>query len=110
MTALEQARERHQAKRERDTPGSLVFNGTTYAGGGLYLSQFKAEQNESGNWLPAQRFKLHVRKARMATPPSKKQKFTSNGHTWKIEEVAGQSPTEIAWIIKGIRWPDSPSA
>ena len=109
-SALQNARERQQAKLEREQPGSLVFNGTTYTGGGRDLSPFRQEQNESGNWAPAQRITLHVRKTLMVTPPAKRQTFTSSGHTWKVAEVGGQSPTELAWIIKGIRWPDSPAA
>ena len=109
-TALQNARERQQAKLELEQPGSLVFNGTTYSGGGLYLSPFRQEQNDSGNWAPAQRCTLHVRKTRLATPPAKRQTFTCSGQTWKVDEVGGQSPIDLAWIIKGVRWPDSPSA
>lgn len=109
-SALEAAKERHQAARELRAPGAVVFNATTYAGGGLFLAPFRAELNAEGNWRPAQRMKIHVRKSLLATPPSRKQKFTCGGYEWKVDEVAGQSATEIAWIIKGLRWPDSPSS
>lgn len=108
-TAHELAKERRQRTLELRQPGSIVIDATTYAGGGLYLGPYRAELNESGNWKPAQRMKIHVRKSVLATPPAKKQSFTCAGHTFRVDEVAGQSPHEIAWIIKGIRWPDSPS-
>lgn len=108
--AIAKAKERQQASRELTSPGSIVWNSTTYRGGGLYLAPSREEQNDAGNWKPAQRMKIHVRKSLMATPPAKREKFTCSGHTWKVDDVAGQSATEIAWIIKAIRWPDAPSS
>lgn len=110
-TALDQARERQQAKRERDAPGSITIGSTTYKGGGLYLSPLKEEPSPTtGNWRPAQRLTIFIRKARLPTPPSKRTSFTCQGLTFGVDEVQGQSPTSIAWIIKGIRWPSAPSA
>lgn len=107
--ALAQARERHQLHLEHTAPGSIVLGGITYHGGGLYLGPLKEEYSPSGNWRPAQRMILHIRKARLATPPAKRTSFTCRDLTFGVDEVAGQSPDAIAWIIKGIRWPDSPS-
>lgn len=111
MTALDQARERQQAKRERDAPGSIVFKGKTYKGGGLFLGALKDEPHpDTGNWKPAQRMTIFVRKSLLPTPPKKRESFTCQGITFGGDGVAGQSPTSIAWIIKGIRWPAAPSA
>lgn len=107
---MDKARERQQVTRERLKPGSIVINGTTYKGGGLYLSAYKDEPTESGNWKPAQRMTIFIRKSRLPTPPAKRTAYTCEGHRFCVDEVAGQSPTEIAWIIKGIRWPATPSA
>lgn len=108
MTPIEKARETQQATRERRSPGSIVINGTTYQGGGLYLGPVKEELSESGNWKPAQRMTIFIRKTRLATPPAKRTSFTCQGLRFGVDEVAGQSPTSLVWIIKGIRWPDSP--
>jgi hypothetical protein len=108
-TAHEKAKETRQRALEQRQPGTLIIDGTSYVGGGLFLGPFRSELNGEGNWRPAQRMKIHVRKSLLPTPPEKKTKSTCAGHTWKVDEVAGQSPTEIAWIIKGIRWTDSPS-
>lgn len=107
--AHEKARELQQATRERRQPGSIVINGTTYHGGGLYLGPVKEELNEAGNWKPAQRMTIFIRKSRLATPPAKRTAYTCQGLRFGVDEVAGQSPTCIAWIIKGIRWPATPA-
>lgn len=109
-TAMDKARERQQATRELRKPGSIVIGGTTYKGGGLYLSAYKDEPTESGTWKPAQRMTIFIRKSRLPTPPAKRTAYTCDGLRFSVDEVAGQSPTEIAWIIKGIRWPSEPSA
>ena len=109
MSAISQAKELRQATLESRKPGTITIGSTSYAGGGLVLGPYKEEPNEHGNWRPAQRLKIHIRKTLLATPPVKRETFTCEGHTWKVDEVAGQSPSEIAWIIRGIRWPESPS-
>lgn len=108
MTPIEKARELQQITRERRLPGSIVLNGTTYRGGGLYLGPLKEEMNEHGNWRPAQRMTIFIRKKTLVTPPAKRTSFTCQGLRFGVDEVAGQSPTSLVWIIKGIRWPDSP--
>lgn len=106
-TALANAKERHQAKLEADHPGEMVWAGTTYAGGGLYLGPLEQVPKRDGSgWISMQRFSLTVRKSLMPTPPGKKQTFTSCGFTWRTDEVAGQSPSAIGWVIKAIRFPD----
>lgn len=110
MSALSAAKERQQARRERDLPGSLTISGVTYAGGGLFLGPLEQVQAQDGaGWISMQRFTLIVRKTAMPTPPAKKRTFTSSGHTWRVDEVAGQSPSSIVWIIKAIRFPDPPA-
>lgn len=110
-SALSAAKERQQARRERDLPGSMVMGGVTYSGGGLFVGPLEQVQAQDGSgWISMQRYTLIVRKAVMATPPTKRRTFTSCGHTWRVDEVAGQSPSAIAWIIKAIRFPDPPVA
>lgn len=109
MTAVEQARERQQLTREQRRGGSIVFNGTTYQGGALYLGPLEQVPKRDGSgWVSMQRFTIHIRKSLMPVPPAKKQTFTACGHTWRCDEVAGQSPVDIAWHIKAIRFPDPP--
>jgi len=106
---LAAARARHSAVFAEQHAGSITIGSTTYQGGALHLGPLKQEFSESGNWKPAQRMSIHIPKSRLATAPAKRTTFTCRGLTFAVDEVAGQSPDAIEWIIRGIRWPASPA-
>jgi hypothetical protein len=109
QAAIQRALEIQQAKLEELRPGEMTMDDTTYSGGGLHIGALEQVQKADGSgWVSIQRFTLHVRKSLMPSPPAKRKTFTSNDKTWRTDETGGQGPTEIAWVIRGVRFPDSP--
>jgi hypothetical protein len=106
--AIAAARKRKQTTSETCFPGAIVLNGTTYAGGNLFLSKIEHYPKPDGSgWAKRQTISITIRKSLLATAPQKREKFTCAGHSWTVDTVGGQTADALAWIIKGERFPNS---
>jgi hypothetical protein len=98
------SRLRHQSALQSDRPSGLKI------GGVLYECAVELGPQEfipvDGGSARGQRLRAHVLKSKLPTAPGQKSLVTHNDVEFKVQEIGGQNATDVAWIIRCVRWMD----
>lgn len=107
LIALKAAKTRHQKSLEAHYPGTITIGGTSYACA-VQIGGVEQRQSSTGSgFTPVQILSASVLKSRLPTAPASRSMITSNGQTWRVDQVAGDDACEVAWQITAVRFPIS---
>jgi hypothetical protein len=102
--AFHTARQLHQAALVAQRPSGLKI------GGVLYECAVERGPVEfiplDGGSARGQRLRAHVLKSKLPTAPNQKSLVTHNDVEFKVQDIGGQNATDVAWIIRCVRWID----
>lgn len=96
---------RHEKMLAHDQPGKLTIGGREYAGR-VELGPKTFLPLADGGAARGQRLAARILKSALPTPPAEKTVVTHNGVEFKVSEIGGENSTEVAWLIRALRWLD----
>ncbi len=104
LTALRTAKTAHQRALEAMHPGVITLAGRNYTGA-VQVDAVQVRQNAEGTGLQRlQSLSASVLKTRLSAAPAIGDTLTFDGITWRIGDVAGHDPCEVAWQISARRF------
>lgn len=103
LTALRAAKTAHQRVLEAMHPGVITLAGRNYTAA-VQVDAVQVRQNAEGTGLQRlQSLSASVLKTRLNAAPAIGDTLTFDGITWRIGDVAGHDPCEVAWQINARR-------
>jgi hypothetical protein len=103
-SAYRTALQLHQLGLESQRPSGLKIGGFFYAGA-VTLGPVEFIALDGGS-ARGQRLTAYIAKSSLPTAPGQKSLVTHNDVEFKVQEIGGQNATDVAWIIRCVRWMD----
>lgn len=103
-SAYRTALQLHQLGLESQRPSGLKIGGFFYSCA-VELGPVEFIPIDGGS-ARGQRLRAHVLKSKLPTAPGQKSLVTHNDVEFRVQEIGGQNATDVAWIIRCVRWMD----